>query len=51
MEKIKKSLESEKKAYCLDFKKSVDIYSENQALTPGLKEVIKQYSGELEKVG
>ncbi len=49
IEKHKKSLEVEKKAYGADLKKVFDQYAENPHLTPGLQTIIKDFSGQLEK--
>jgi hypothetical protein len=34
MEKVKKTLEAEKKAYCSDFAKGLDTYADNPHLSP-----------------
>ncbi|CDW77392.1 UNKNOWN [Stylonychia lemnae] len=48
-EKMKKSLDVEKKAYCIELKKGVDQYAATPYLTPGLSATIKEFSGKLEK--
>jgi hypothetical protein len=50
LEKVKKAVEAEKRAYCVDLKKAVDSYGENTQLTPGLAKVIKGYSTGLDNI-
>ena len=50
MEKIKKSIDGEKKAICIDFKKGVDTYAENPQHTQKLKQVILNYSAGIAKL-
>jgi len=50
LEKVKKAVEGEKKAYCTELKKAVDSYAENPHLTPGLTKIIKNYSVELDSI-
>ena len=50
-EKVKKAMEAEKKAYCVDLKKSIDAYFlENPNLTPELKLILKDYSTGLDQL-
>ena len=50
LEKVKKAVEAEKRAYCVDFKKAVDSYGENPHLTPGLSKIVKDYSTGLDNI-
>ena len=49
-EKAKKAMDTEKKAYCNDFKKAVDSYAVDPYLSPGLAMIIKRYSQGLDKM-
>ena len=48
MEKVKKALEVEKKAYCIEFKKGLTGYIENQHLSPQFREIMKSFEKQME---
>jgi hypothetical protein len=50
LEKVKKSIEQEKKTYSTDLKKGMDTYAENPNLPPEFKKIISDYSANLEKI-
>ena len=51
MEKVKKTLDAEKKAYCIEFKKGVDTYAQNPFLPDNFRHIVQDYSANLEKLG
>lgn len=49
-EKVKKAVEADKKAYCVELKKAVDVYIENPHLTPEYQKILKEYSTGLDQL-
>ena len=49
-EKVKKAIEGDKKAYCVDLKRAVDQYLENPNLTPEFVKIMKEYSTGLDQL-
>jgi hypothetical protein len=49
-EKVKKAMEADKKAYCVELKKAIDVYIDNPNLTPELKAIMKDYSTGLDQL-
>eukprot|EP00347_Sterkiella_histriomuscorum_P000885 403374149 len=50
MEKMKKSIDNEKKAYCVELKKGIDQYGASPHFSPNLQKIIQEYSTGLEKL-
>ncbi len=50
LEKVKKAMEQEKKAYCVEMKRAVDTYAENTNLPLGMTNIIKYYSTGLDDI-
>ena len=50
LEKVKKAIEQDKKAYTTEFKKGLDSYAENPHLTPQLQKIMTDSSAGLERL-